>query len=88
MVELLVKAKANPNIKSKENTTALMLALQDQHMDCVKKLLEAKADPTIINKRGYSALSMADAMGIRDELDSLITAARGEDDYYDLLGEN
>ena len=50
VIELL-KAGAQLNVKESSGNTALMWAVQIQHVDCVKELIAAGADVNVENKR-------------------------------------
>ena len=59
VVELLLKANADPNIQKKDGRTALMLASQSGHIESVELLLKAKADPNVKEEDGWTALMLA-----------------------------
>ena len=52
VVDVLLKAGANPDIQSHGHWTALMMATKEGHRGVVKALLEKKADTRIANKVG------------------------------------
>jgi ankyrin repeat protein len=62
-VKLLLERGWNPNILSgkqpNKQTSPLLMAVQQNHLDCVKILLEAKADPNLATVLGNSPLVQA-----------------------------
>ena len=59
MVELLLKAKANPNLRSSYGYTPAMTACQSSLLPILKLLIHAGANPNIINENGDSAATFA-----------------------------
>ncbi len=59
MVKLLLRFGANPNMRSKDGETPLIVAAFNGDERAVKELLKAGADPTAITEDGESALSKA-----------------------------
>ena len=52
VVDVLLKAGANPGIQSHGHWTALMMATDEGHRGVIKALLERKADISITSKVG------------------------------------
>lgn len=73
-MKALLKAGADVNAKTKDEETALMLAVDGGHMDCVKALLEAGADVNAKNKNGWTALMAAVAKNNVDCVKVLLKA--------------
>jgi ankyrin repeat protein len=59
----LLEQGYDPNIKSKDNITALMVASVNNKKDCVKILLKKSADPNIQSNNGTTALMFASING-------------------------
>jgi len=59
VVDIIIMAGANPNVKNKDGKTALILACQAKSFDTVKVLLQHRADYTIKDETGRNALSYA-----------------------------
>ena len=53
VVDVLLKAGANPDIQNHIRFTALMMASKKDHRGVVKALLERKADTSIADKVGW-----------------------------------
>merc|ERR1719472_596718 len=51
--DILLKAKANPNIAAHDGCTALLCAVQGGHVDCIKQMIRYKAD---VNPRTKDAV--------------------------------
>ena len=49
-VKILLRAKANPNVKGKEGYTAVCLAVQMRHDAIARMLLQANSDPDVQNR--------------------------------------
>jgi ankyrin repeat protein len=56
---LLIERGADVNAKAADDTTALMLAIQNQYADVVPALLARGANLNSMNKRGYTPLTLA-----------------------------
>ncbi|MBA3815862.1 MAG: ankyrin repeat domain-containing protein [Parachlamydiaceae bacterium] len=72
IVELLLKAEADPNIRDECGNTALILATNRDQPDTVRLLLKAKADPDAQNKQGVGALIRAACNGFTDVVKELL----------------
>lgn len=59
VVKLLIEAKADMNVKDKDDTSALMAASARGHLDVVKELLKAGANINDQNRDGHTALMFA-----------------------------
>ena len=59
IIELLLKKKANPNIKTSTGDFPLLLATREQYVDIVKCLIENNADVNLFDMNGETALSVA-----------------------------
>lgn len=70
----LLETKVDVNARTKDEETALMLAVDGGHMDCVKALLEAGADVNAKNKNGWTALMAAVAKNNVDCVKVLLKA--------------
>jgi hypothetical protein len=62
VVKTLLDGGADPNIKNKDGSTALMIASQDGHLEVVKTLLDGGADPNQ-KRKGITALMLASQFG-------------------------
>uniref|UniRef100_A0A1X7VJ57 Uncharacterized protein n=1 Tax=Amphimedon queenslandica TaxID=400682 RepID=A0A1X7VJ57_AMPQE len=74
VVELLLKANADPNIQKKDGQTALMLASQSGHTESIELLLKAGADPDIKEEDGWTALMTACQGGHTKVVELLLNA--------------
>ena len=81
VVELLLKAKADPNACSNDKTrainnqvTPLMLASQEGYNEVVELLLKAKADPNACSKDGTTAIYIASQNGHSVVVSTLLTS--------------
>jgi len=59
IVKLLTDAKADCNIEDETDSTALMVAIEEEHVDIVRLLLKAKGIHNIKNNEGQTALDLA-----------------------------
>lgn len=59
MAELLLKYKANPNIKNRRGNTPLSIAVKKDNYNMVKLLLKYDANPNIQDKKGISPILFA-----------------------------
>ena len=59
VVKLLLKRNANPNLQSSNGNSALMLAVNNGHVDIVEDLLWAGANTDLVNKVGGTAKTVA-----------------------------
>jgi len=73
-VELLLEAKADPELKAQDGTTALMIASSKGHSSVVRKLLQAGATVNITNQGGWTALYLAAWGGHEDVVELLLEA--------------
>ncbi|MGD9791585.1 MAG: ankyrin repeat domain-containing protein [Phycisphaerales bacterium] len=73
-VRALLKAKADPDLRSKEGKTALFFAAGWGGTDCVEALLSAKASVDARTDQAWSALMIAAARGEGACVDRLIEA--------------
>jgi tellurium resistance protein TerD len=84
IVELLLKAGADPNIKNVDKNTALMTCyLKERDKDILELLLQAGADANLLNKDGVSILSLASQNGDTDVID-LINRTESDTQYIEL----
>lgn len=60
LVEFLLKRGANPNLKSKDGQTALIIAVGRNDVALCQRLLEAGADASMTDKLGFSARRYAE----------------------------
>lgn len=58
-VKALLKFGADPNHKTMETSTPLMLAVADENNEAIDELLAAKADPSISTWDGLTPLMIA-----------------------------
>ena len=72
VTKLLLKKKANPNIRNNDGRTALMAASQNGHHQVVELLLKEKADPNIRNNDGRTALMAASQNGHHQVVELLL----------------
>ena len=59
IVQLLLNAKAKPDLQIENGETALYLAVGRGYPDIVQLLLDYRADPNISNRHGYSPIHLA-----------------------------
>jgi len=74
IVDKLLAAGADPNMKAHNGTTALMLSLVMNHAEIVDKLLAAGADQNAQDNNGATALMGAARYGLIDMVDKLLAA--------------
>lgn len=72
VVELLLKAGANPNVTAADSWTPLMMAARGGDPGIVKLLLQFGADPSLTHSGGETALDVAQREGFMEAV-SLIT---------------
>lgn len=58
-IDLLLEAKADPNLKSETGDWPLMLATKHEDIELARKLLHLKADPNLQDEKQVSALHVA-----------------------------
>ena len=63
MMEMFIKAGANPNIKKNDGLTPLMLSVVSNCAECVKLLIKADVNRDAKNSDGKTALEMAHVLG-------------------------
>jgi hypothetical protein len=73
-VDIILKAKANPNLFLRDKITPLYIAATLGNSAITKKLLEAEADPNIAKDDGSNAILMAVANGHKDVAKLLLDA--------------
>ncbi|MCX5922531.1 MAG: ankyrin repeat domain-containing protein [Candidatus Dependentiae bacterium] len=66
IVEMLIKAGADVNVKDKDGNSPLAVAVLSNNKDIVEILIRAKADVKINNRRGQPVLSDAVTQGDKD----------------------
>jgi ankyrin repeat protein len=86
IVQLLLDAKADPNIQASYGITALMLAARKGSLAIVKSLLDAKADPNIQSVHGETALMDATGAG-HEKIVELLLKAKANPNIRDNTGE-
>ncbi len=74
VIDLLLKAKADPNIQNHQGATPLYLAVGNNNPVAADLLLKAKADPNIQNHRGRTPLHLAAGNNSRKAADLLLKA--------------
>ena len=74
ILQNLVEAKAEVNIKDAKDETALLCAIYHGYSDIVHKLVEAKADVNIKDAKGHTALFRAVRLGWKVIAQKLIEA--------------
>jgi len=79
IVDLLIKAGANKDIKDNDGRTALMHATYYGHKDIVDLLIKSGANKDIKDNNGYTALMHAACEGREAIVDSLIEASANKD---------
>ena len=72
LIQVLIQNGANVNVQNKYGKTAIHLANQYGHKDCIETLLRAGADVSIQNIYGRTALHWASIKGHKDCLEVLI----------------
>src|SRR5205814_7283 len=82
VVKLLLKAKADVNVKDKHGETALYRAAKNGHEAVVKLLLEAKADVNVRDESGRTALYMATENGHEGVVKLLLEAKADAKDEF------
>ena len=70
-VKVLLKYKANPDLKDSTGQNALMYATISNWPSLVTYMLKAGADPNIVNNEGNSTLDIANNWG-RDKIVTLL----------------
>ena len=73
-VRLLLKANANPNVKTKESFTAVCLAIQSRQSAIARMLLLANSDPDVQTDDGTSPLFVAAQNRFADMVSILLEA--------------
>lgn len=76
ILELLLKAGANPNLQDSNGQTALHLALMENSTHKVELLLKAQANPSIADHRGNTALHFAAEKSSADVMKKLTSSAQ------------
>ena len=74
MVDLLLKANADPNLQLKDGATPLILASELGYTDIVRLLIQANADPNLPLADGSSAIHTASRKGYSDVVRVLLGA--------------
>ena len=74
LVELLLAAKADPDIRAPDGATALFMAAADGHREIIVRLMEAGADVSIPGPKGRTAVDVA-----RGRYSDVETARRGKE---------
>ena len=88
IVDSLIKAGANKDIKNKYGRTALMLAAKYGQTAIVDSLIKAGANKDIKNKYGRTALMLAAKHGYEDIVDLLSTPHQLIKDIKQKLAES
>jgi len=73
IVDILIEAGADLNIKDNNGDTALMWAVRWQNAEVVKRLVESGIDISATNNRGWTAVDLADARGNKDMVKLITT---------------
>ena len=61
LVEPLLRAKADPDVRAPDGATALFMAAAHGHSEIIEPLMKAGADPTIKGPKGKTATELAQA---------------------------
>ncbi|MBE3042550.1 ankyrin repeat domain-containing protein, partial [Candidatus Bathyarchaeota archaeon] len=88
IVQMLLDAKADPNIVGLEGETPLGVACHGGHTRVVQMLLNNKADPSILDLERRSPLSLASAWGFAEIVEILLRARPTLVDVTDLQGRS
>ena len=83
LVEILLNAKANPNIPIEDGATPLYIAVEEKRLDIVNLLLKAKADTDLAMENGKTPLYLASEFGCLDIVNSLIKGGANLDSQID-----
>jgi ankyrin repeat protein len=67
-INVLLASGADPNLRDREGTTALMNAVSAGSFEAVQLLIQAKADPNICDEAGFGPLMLATQMKDRSEI--------------------
>ncbi|MBK9155404.1 MAG: ankyrin repeat domain-containing protein [Chloracidobacterium sp.] len=65
ILRLLISKNADVNVRNEDQETLLMLAAEDDDVECVKLLLDAGADPNARDADGETALGRADSPEVK-----------------------
>jgi ankyrin repeat protein len=74
VVQMLLDAKTDVNLKNTEGSTALMFAAQNGHTELVQMLLGAKAEVNLQNQADITALMLAAFNGHAEVVEMLLGA--------------
>ncbi|CAN8000217.1 unnamed protein product, partial [Ixodes pacificus] len=91
-VDVLLKAGHDPNVRARDGSTPLMLAINQGHRDIASKLIAQGADSCLVNQDGTSAMHMMvrkmDAVMFNDLWSSLEKSGRINISTVDKNGKN
>jgi len=86
IVEKLLDAGANPDIRNEEGVTALMLACQREHLDIVNKLIEAGANVHLEDEDKDTALHYACSRSDKPEIVERLLVASSKVNHKNAKG--
>jgi len=87
LVASLIAEGADPNARTENNWTPLMLATIKGHTEIVQRLLDKGADVNARNNKGWTALMFAVSMGDHDTMRVLFKAKRIDTNLTDAEGK-
>ena len=83
LVDILLKANADPNIPIEDGATPLYIAVEEKRLDIVNLLLKAKADTDLAMENGKNPLYLASEFGHLGIVNSLIKGGANLDSQID-----
>ena len=88
VLELLLRAGANPNVRNRDGDTPLHMAVWGNRKDVVDLLLDWEADPDLKNSMGQSAFCFADENDFLSDVDKRIRRLRDRASCPDARGRS